>query len=153
MDNIVIRIRDRRAVLLTQSYIVNGNTDYVIEFDFDSEWDEFAEKTARFVYCDKQDARHWIDVPITDNTCNAPKLERVDRVEVGVYAGSIRTTTAALIPCIWSITDLQGEIYTPKRDFFNEALALLDIYKTRGSDAYEAAALAFQEYWDTVFKK
>ena len=153
MDNIVIRIRERHAMLMTQSYIVNGNTGYVIEFDFDSEWDEFAEKTARFVYCDKQGARHWIDVPITGNTCNTPKLERIDRVEVGVYAGNIRTSTSALIPCIWSITDLQGELYTPERDFFNEAMELLNIYKTQGSDAYRAAARAFQEYWDTVFKK
>lgn len=125
MDNIVIRIRDRRAVLLTQSYIVNGNTDYVIEFDFDSEWDEFAEKTARFVYCDKQGARHWIDVPITDNTCNAPKLERVDRVEVGVTAGDIRTAAPARIPCIRCITDIPSSSYEWPRDVYNELMERL----------------------------
>lgn len=150
MDNIVIRIRDRRAMLMTQSYIVNGNTGYVIEFDFDSEWDEFAEKTARFVYCDKQGARHWIDVPITGNACNTPKLERIDRVEVGVYAGNIRTSTSALIPCIWSITDYQGEMYTPERDCFNELMELLHIYETQGDAAYKAALKAFEEYWNTV---
>ena len=150
MSNIVIRIRNRRAMLMTQSHIVNGNTGYVIEFDFDSEWDGFAEKTARFVCCDKQGARHWIDVPVTGNTCNAPKLERIDRVEVGVYAGNIRTSTSALIPCIWSITDLQGELYTPKRDCFNGLMELLHIYETQGDAAYRAALKAFEEYWNTV---
>lgn len=139
-------------MLMTQSYIVNGNTGYVIEFDFDSEWDEFAEKTARFVYCDKQGARHWIDVPITGNTCNTPKLERIDRVEVGVYAGNIRTSTMARIPCLWSILDYQAEKSAPKRDCFREIMELLRIYQTDKS-AYSAAVRAFEEYWNTVIKK
>lgn len=146
MNNIVIRIRNRHAMLMTQSYIVNGNTSYIVEFDFDAEWSEFGEKTARFDYCDEQGARHWIDVPITNNTCNVPKLERVDKVEVGVYAGNIRTSTSALIPCIWSITDLQGELYTPKRDCFNGLMELLHIYETQGDAAYRAALKAFEEY-------
>lgn len=152
MNNIVIRIRNRHAMLMTQSYIVNGNTSYIVEFDFDAEWSEFGEKTARFVYCDEHGARHWIDVPITNNTCNVPKLERVDKVEVGVYAGNIRTSTAALIPCLWSILCCRGEKYTPKRDCFNELMELLHIYQTQGGAACTAARQAFEEYWNTVIK-
>lgn len=122
MESIVIRIRNRHAMLMTQSYIVNGNTSYTVEFDFDAEWDEYDEKTARFIYCDNRGARHWIDVPIEDGSCNVPKLERVDRVEVGVYAGDIRTSTGAVIPCIWSITDIPAEMQPPVHDFFNELM-------------------------------
>ncbi|MBQ8921703.1 MAG: hypothetical protein IJ060_12520 [Oscillospiraceae bacterium] len=152
MDNIVIRIRNRYAMLMTQSFIVNGNTSYIVEFDFDSEWDEYAEKTARFVYCDERGARHWIDVPITDNTCNVPRLERIDKVEVGVYAGNIRTSTPALIPCLWSILCYRGEKHIPVRNCFRELLALVNIYETQGSSAYKVALKAFEDYWNTVIK-
>lgn len=148
MDNIVIRIRDRRAMLMTQSYIVNGNTGYVIEFDFDSEWDEFAEKTARFVYCDKQGARHWIDVPITGNTCNTPKLERIDRVEVGVYAGNIRTSTQSTISCIRSITCMLGKSQSMKRDFYNECMELLTL--RNDPEQFKAAYNSLVSYWNNV---
>lgn len=122
MDSIVIRIRERIAVLMTDSSIVNGNSDYVIVFDFDAEWSEFTEKTARFVYRDKQGAEHWTDVAFTGNSCNVPILTRVDEVAVGVYAGNIRTSTPALIPCEWCITDKPAEPYTPQRDYFNELM-------------------------------
>lgn len=152
MDNIVIRIRNRYAQLMTKSYIVNGNTSYIVEFDFDSEWDGLEEKTARFVYCDERGARRWIDMPIENGTCHVPRLERIDQVEVGVYAGNIRTTTGAMIPCIWSILCYKGSMHIPKRDFFNECMKLLSIYKNDRSQ-YQAAYKALKDYWDTVIKK
>lgn len=130
MDNIVIRIRNRHAMLMTQSYIVNGNTWYIVEFDFDAEWSEFGEKTARFVYCDEYGARHWIDVPITNNTCNVPKLERVDKVEVGVYAGNIRTSAPAQIPCVPCILDAPSAQYIPDEDIYNQIMGLLTHQQT-----------------------
>lgn len=148
MDNIVIRIRNRHAQLMTKSFIVNGNTDYVVAFDFDSEWNAYTEKTARFVYCDKRGARRWIDIPIEDGICHVPKLERTDQVEVGIYAGNIRTTTGAVIPCIWSIIDFKGE-KSIHRDFYNECMKLLHIYQN-DHRLQEAAYKALKEYWDTV---
>lgn len=112
-------------MLMTQSYIVNGNTSYIVEFDFDAEWSGFGEKTARFVYCDKQGARHWIDVPISGNTCNVPRLERVDKVEIGVSAGSIRTTSPARVICLRCITDIPSEAYAPPPDIYNTLMSSL----------------------------
>jgi hypothetical protein len=92
MPEISIQVRSKIAKAVGDPVIVCGNDDYTATFDLDVEWMGYDIKTARFVYCDKQGARHWIDVPVTGNTCNAPKLERIDRVEVGVYAGNIQTT-------------------------------------------------------------
>ena len=125
MPEIMITVRNKIAQVYGIPHIVCGNSDYSAIFDFDSEWDEYAEKTARFVYCDKQGARHWIDVPITNNTCNVPKLERVEMVKVGVYAGNIQTTSPAIIRCMQCITDFPSVDYDPSVDIYNQLMEQL----------------------------
>lgn len=79
-------------------YIVCGNSDYQIQFTFDSEWDAYAEKTARF----KWNGEHY-DVDFSGDTCDVPIIRDTDSVEVGVFAGDLETTTAAKIGCLRSI--------------------------------------------------
>lgn len=78
--------------------IVCGNSNYLIEFAFDREWDPYEEKTARFIYNSE-----YTDVDFEGNTCNVPILRNTDQVEIGVYAGDLRTTTRAVILCKPSI--------------------------------------------------
>ena len=78
--------------------IVCGNSDYQIEFSFDSMWDEYTEKTARFIWNNQ-----YFDVTFSGNTCNVPVITDADVVTVGVYTGDIRTTTGATINCQRSI--------------------------------------------------
>ena len=97
-------IVSRIASVPAGTYIICGNSGDTITFTFDSEWDEHTEKTARFCFgapCRPQ----YIDVPFTGDTCEIPAMHSVHEVFVGVYAGSIRTSTAAKIPCVRCITD------------------------------------------------
>ena len=49
-----ISVLDKKATYLNRDGdIVCGNSDYVIEFAFDAEWDAHEEKIARFIWNDK----------------------------------------------------------------------------------------------------
>ena len=50
MYNIDITISNKVATQTDNTVIVCGNKDYTVTFQFDSEWDKYAIKTARFVY-------------------------------------------------------------------------------------------------------
>ena len=76
--------------------IVCGNDDYQIKFTFDSEWDAFSAKTARFKWNGA-----FYDVPFTGNTVTVPRLINTKKLEVGVYAGDVmHTSTGAIIKCV-----------------------------------------------------
>ena len=77
---------------------VCSNSDYVIEFTFDQEWEEYDSKTARFIT-----VHGYQDVNFTGNSCPVPALHNTRFMRVGVTAGGLRTTTAAIFkvrPCI-----------------------------------------------------
>lgn len=77
--------------------IICGNSDYQIVFAFDSEWDAYETKKARFKW-----NGHSQDVEFTGNTVAVPKLVNTTLLEVGVYVEDISTTTSAQIPCLLS---------------------------------------------------
>lgn len=79
-------------------YVVCGNTDYMVVFSFDEEWDAHEEKTARFIWNNK-----YVDVPFTGNAVSAPMVSDTTLLKVGVYAGELTTTTPAFIECKKSI--------------------------------------------------
>lgn len=116
-----VEVRNRMAATTGRPYIVCGNSDYVIAFSFDSEWDAYNEKTAVFAFV-KCGVRSTIEVPFSGAACYAPVLSGIDRVEIGVYAGQIRTTTPAIVPCRLSISDYTSEETTPKTDVFNDIM-------------------------------
>lgn len=78
--------------------IVCGNSDYQIQFAFDSEWDAHDTKTARFIW-----NGGYTDVEFTGDTCDVPVITNATQVTVGVYAGELATTTPAEIKCRLSI--------------------------------------------------
>jgi hypothetical protein len=78
--------------------IVCGNSDYQLEFTFDSEWDAHNSKTARIIINGE-----YKDVPFLGNVCTLPIIKNATQIEVGVYAGDLNTTTRAIIGCKPSI--------------------------------------------------
>lgn len=98
--------------------IVCANKSYEIKFNFDNAWDEYQDKTARFIWNGE-----YHDVDFTGDTCEVPEIRGASYVNVGVYvAGAIRTTTSAEILCHPSILCLGS---TPSedndKDYCNEA--------------------------------
>ena len=100
-------------------HIVCGNSGYFLKFTFDSEWDEYTTKTARFVYHGK-----YYDVDFTGDECVVPIVSGVDSIEVGVYAGSLTTTTPAVIPCERSILCLTSEVQTEQVPVYKDQIDL-----------------------------
>ena len=83
--------------------IVCDNSDYVIEFTFDSSWDDHPVKTAQFVYNGIV-----IDEPIIGTRAKVPPVIDALLLEVGVYSDNIVTTTSAVVECLPSIRGKHG---------------------------------------------
>ena len=99
MRTLHISVLDKKATYLSRDGdIVCGNSDYVIEFAFDAEWDAYEEKTARFIWNGR-----YQDVTFTGTSCPVPIITNAVAVKIGVYAGELSTTTSAVIGCQKSI--------------------------------------------------
>lgn len=121
MKEINITIRDKIAENVSGRGYVCGNSDYTVIFDFDSEWDEFDTKTARFI---KQD-RTFTDVVFTGNECPMPILSNTYNIYVGVFAGDLHTTTPAHISAKKSILCDGGTPAAPSEDVYSQIMELL----------------------------
>lgn len=121
---IQIDITDKHCKVMGAPVIVCGNSGYSIAFTFDEEWDAEGAKTARFVYVQNGAVKH-TDVIFTGSTVEVPILRDIKAVRVGVFAGDLKTSTPARIPCERSIlcgTSTQDDI-TPSQ--YEQILALL----------------------------
>ena len=107
MKNLNVIVTNKIARYLQRDgEIVCGNKDYQITFTFDADWEGYETKTARFVWNGKH-----MDIPFSGSVCQVPKITNANFVAVGVYAGDISTTTAAVIPCVRSIRCTGTEMY------------------------------------------
>ncbi len=99
MKTIHINVANKKAIFSRRDgELVCGNSDYQIKFTFDSEWADYTQKTARFVWNGKHK-----DVSFTGDTCAVPKVTDTELLSVGVYVSDLSTTTSAKIPCVRSI--------------------------------------------------
>ena len=139
MPLLTIGVRNKVAESPT-AHIVCGNSDYIIEFNFDEEWDSHETKTARFIYDGKQ-----ADVIFTGNTCPVPIITNARVCMVGVFAGDLQTTTPALIECEPSILCGSGVPADPTPDVYAQLLEMYDQLRKQGID--DAAIAEAIEKW------
>lgn len=118
MDNISITIRKRIATADEGACIICGNNDYAVEFDFDDEWESYRFKTARFI----TDNGSLADVQFDGSVVKVPILRNARAVLVGVFAGDLRTTTAAMIRTLPCITDSGGIPAAPPPDIYAQIM-------------------------------
>lgn len=121
MKTINVLVRDKIASAVGDIVYICGNSDYIINFDFDAEWDAYGVKTARFVHDGS-----YIDVVFTGNQCAMPVIRKAYGIYVGVYAGDLRTTTAAHIPSVPSILSADGTPAEPPDDVYAQITALCE---------------------------
>ena len=131
MPTIHINVKNRVATANGDSRIINGNSDYSIEFDFDAEWADLNNKIGIFAYNDAA-AHKWAyqTVMFSGNTCTVPILRDVHCVYVGVTAGNVRVTTPAKVQCRLSISDYADTEEPPSADIWGQILAKLDELQT-----------------------
>ena len=102
--------------------IVCGNSDYVIDFTFDAEWDAYPVKTARFV----ANGKIVDDVVFEGASVAVPIIHNALSVAVGVFSGNLKTTTPAIIACQKSILCEGGTPADPAPDVYHEIMELFN---------------------------
>ena len=125
-QRITIEIKDKIATCLTESPIVCGNADYIVDFVFDEEWNEHEIKTAMFVVNGKA-----IPQVFTGNACPVPVIQNTLIAWVGVFAGAVddgtlSTSTSALVKCIPCVTDGDNALMPPPDDVYNKIIGLCE---------------------------
>ena len=111
MDNkihIPVFVHNKVALAPPDARIVCGNSDYVVDFHFDEDWDGIEEKIALFTF-KRNNCPDSAKVEFTGTSVEVPVLHGIKQVQVGVYAGNLQTTTGAKIPCDLSILDTAPE--------------------------------------------
>lgn len=124
MPEIQITVTDKVAQVSGSPVIVCGNSDYAVTFTFDSEWNAYTAKTARFAYY-KNGIFMYEDVLFEGSSVSIPVLHDIDEVAIGVYAGDLHTTTPARVPCQRSITDGAAIHSDPQPDIYAQLLEYL----------------------------
>ena len=121
MNIINIQVENKNARLVGTGLIVCGNSDYTIKFAFDSEWNEYETKTARFIWGNQHQ-----DIVFAGAECKCPIITDTTVVLVGVYAGDLCTTTPASISCSRSILCNSGLPAEPPQNVYQQIIALCD---------------------------
>lgn len=145
MHTIQVSVHDKIATQTDGTVIINGNSDYNIEFDFDAEWADLNNKVGIFAYNDAA-AHKWAyqTVMFSGNTCTVPILRDIHCVYVGVTAGNVRVTTPAKVQCRLSISDYADTEEPPSADVWGQILAKLDELQT------EIDEIKAGEVWEKV---
>ena len=98
-----------------------GNSDYLVEFSFDREWDAFDHKTARFIH-----GTTYTDQVFSGNLCPVPVLYNVTSFRIGVFAGDLSTSTTATVYAKKSILCGSGIPADPSISVYSQIMALLN---------------------------
>lgn len=131
MDRTInISVQNRVAWLTNSVEYICGNGDFSVKFAFDDEWDGYEAKTARFSYNGIP-----IDVPFTGDECPIPKILGARKMEVGVFAGEMFTTTPAMIRCKRSILCGSGVPVAPPADVYGKIMEMIAELKENGGSA------------------
>ena len=119
--------------------IVCNNSDYTVIWELDEEWSGYDTKTMRTAYQDGT----YTDTVFTGNTVSLPVVTVPGRVKIGLYAGDIRTSRAALISALPSITTDGGAPAEPPDDVYNQ---IMELIKQMETVSPEDIAKAVEDY-------
>lgn len=139
MKTIEITVKDKIATASDGAMYICGNSDFFVDFTFDSEWDEFDTKTARFSYNDGK----YQDIVFDGTRCEIPVIYDVLYIKVGVFAGNICTTTPAYISARRSILCDSGVPADPAPDVYAQ---IMELIQGLGEPDPETIAAAVAEY-------
>ncbi len=78
MRNINIVVRNKIARNADGTEYICGNSDFLVNFDFDAEWDAYDAKTARFIY-----GSTYKDIVFQGNQCKMPIMSNTNTILCG----------------------------------------------------------------------
>lgn len=138
MKTFEISVKDKIAALTNDAMYVCGNSDYVVNFHFDAEWDAYDTKTARFAY-----KGTYQDQVFQGTECSVPIIHDAHIIMVGVFAGNLHTTTPACIGAKRSILSGSGVPADPAPDVYAQ---IMELIQGLGEPDPETIAAAVADY-------
>ena len=134
MHSIPIQVAGKVA-LCPKRYLISSNSDYVLQFTFDSEWDASPVKTARILFDDQ-----CVDLAFSGNSVALPKIPACTSLSVGVFSDSL-ATTAAELGCIVSVADTDCTVLDPLEDTqYTQLFAILNAMANKQVSSLSLAA-------------
>lgn len=117
MPDINITVAHKVAVSDTQS-IVCDNSDYMVHWALDEEWSAYDTKTMRTIYMDgtftdKVFSGAEVELPV----CTVPGV-----VQIGLFAGDIRTSRVAILRALPSVRSAAGAPADPTPDVYDQLM-------------------------------
>lgn len=125
----------RRVATCTSGVYVGSNTLHYVNFTFDEEWSESDVKTMIVIYGDKKQ-----EVVFTGHVAEFPKVDGYTFYGVGVYAGDLRTSTAAIVNGELSALAGQPEHDDPPEDVYDQLVELASAAEAKAQSVVDAAA-------------
>ena len=138
MHDINITVAHKVAVSDTQS-IVCDNSDYMVHWTLDEEWSAYDTKTMRTIYIDGT----YTDTVFSGDTIELPVCTVPGVVQIGLYAGNLRTSRVAILRALPSVRSAAGAPADPTPDVYDQ---LMDLIKGLGGADLEAIKTAVAEY-------
>lgn len=128
MPEIVVTVKNKMAVG-DGSVIVCNNSDYVVRFALDSEWDALALRTMRIVY----DSYSHTDIAFSGDTVALPTIIDRTSIGIGLYSGDIHTSTCAMFDCERSVMGKNSNaVAPPSSDVYNEIVKMINDGRLKG---------------------
>lgn len=138
MPDINITVAHKVAVSDTQS-IVCDNSDYTVHWTLDEDWNGYDTKTMRTIYMDGT----FEDKVFSGDTIELPVCTVPGAVQIGLFAGNIRTSRVAILRALPSVRSAAGAPADPTPHVYDQ---LMEIIKGLGGVDPEAIKTAVAEY-------
>lgn len=117
MPDINITVAHKVAVSDTQS-IVCDNSDYMVHWTLDEEWSAYDTKTMRTIYMDGT----FEDKVFSGDTIALPVCTVPGVVQIGLFAGDIRTSRVAILRALPSVRSAAGAPADPTPDVYDQLM-------------------------------
>lgn len=138
MPDINITVAHKVAVSDTQS-IVCDNSDYTVHWTLDEDWSAYDTKTMRTIYIDGT----YKDTVFSGDTIELPVCTVPGVVQIGLYAGNLRTSRVAILRALPSVRSAAGAPANPTPDVYDQ---LMDLIKGLGGADPDDIAKAVADY-------
>ncbi len=117
MPDINITVAHKVAVSDTQS-IVCDNSDYMVRWTLDEEWSAYDTKTMRTIYMDGT----YTDTVFSGDAVALPVCTVPGAVQIGLFAGNIRTSRVAILRALPSVRSAAGAPADPTPDVYAQLM-------------------------------
>lgn len=117
MNEIHVAVRNGTAFQTDHRPYTAGDGETWVVFDLEEGWADYPAKVARF-----QTENGYQDVMFRGEKCHVPQFPYAQKLEVGLYAGNLRTTTPARLFVRPGIRSAWGPPADPEPNVFDQLL-------------------------------